>query len=299
MGTSASSRGPGSGPDIPIVPPWVDNPPAVPQPQAPLPQVPVLGQAQPSGPQSAPGPQPNSPPPVAQSPQPSPLSQPGRWRGVRTSLGRFAAGGADRDRHLRRGLGHYSRSGMGGSGNAARRMGSSALSAGALHNALTSLATGQPLPADLGINPLALAGLAPAEIVDLLVDAIVPIDGTQDAEATRDSASRALSEVLSQNNDVTTLTPEQIDQVTASTLGHDVAHRIELDVGKAIIDKAPTKGEGFDRLQEMKDYVREVVVAAYAEERQRNGAVGRAVIVRISRDAIEQAFAVFEEEAGL
>jgi hypothetical protein len=178
-------------------------------------------------------------------------------------------------------------------------MGGSARSAGALHDALTSLATGQPLPADLGIDPRALAGLAPAEIVDVLVDAIRPIDGTQDAEATRDSASRALSEVLSQNNDVTTLTPEQIDQVTASTLGHDVAHRIELDVGKAIIDKAPTKGEGLDRLQEMKDYVREVVAAAYAEERQRNGAVGRAVIERISRDAIEQAFAVFEEEAGL
>lgn len=78
-----------------------------------------------------------------------------------------------------------------------------------------------------------------------------------------------------------------------------MAHRIELDVGKAIIDKAPTKGEGLDRLQEMKDYVREVVAVAYAEERQRNGAVGRAVIERISRDAIEQAFQVFEDEAGL
>ena len=298
MGTSASSRGPGSGPDVPIVPPWVDNPPALPQPQAPSPQVPVPGLPQPSGPQSPAGPQPNSPPPVAQ-PQPSPPSQPGRWRGARTSLGRFAAGGADRGKHLRPGLAHYSRSGMGGSGNAARRMGGSARSAGALHDALTSLANRQPLTVDLGIDPLALAGLAPAEIVDVLVDAIRPIDGTQDAEATRDSVSRALSEILAQNNDVTTLTPQQIDQVTASTLGHDVAHRIELDVGKAIVDKAPTKGEGLDRLQEMKDYVREVVVAAYAEERQRNGAVGRAVIERISRDAIEQAFAVFEEEAGL
>lgn len=188
---------------------------------------------------------------------------------------------------------------MGGSSNAARRMGGSARAAGALHDALTSLAAGQPLPLDFGIDPLTLAGLSPPEIIDVLVDAIRTIDGTQDAEATRDSVARALSEALSQNNGVTTLTPQQIDQVTANTLGLDVAHRIELDVGKSIIEKAPTKGEGFERLQEMKDYVREVVAAAYADERQRNGAIGRAVIERISRDAIEQAFQVFEDEAGL
>lgn len=297
MGTSASSRGPGSGPDVPIIPPWVDNPPLVPKPQTPPSQIPFPGQRQPTRPQSPASPQPNSPLPVTQ-PSASP-SQPGRWRAVRTSLGKFAGGGGDRGKHLRRGLGHYSRSGMGGSGNAARRMNGSARAAGALHEALTSLAAGQPLPPDLGIDPLALAGLSSAEIIDVLVDAIRPIDGTQDAEATRDSVSRALSEALSQSNGVTPLTPQQIDQVTANTLGLDVAHRIELDVGKAVIDKAPTKGEGLERLQEMKDYVREVVAAAYADERQRNGAVGRAVIERISRDAIEQAFQVFEDEAGL
>lgn len=188
---------------------------------------------------------------------------------------------------------------MGGSGNAARRLGGSASAASSLHNALTSLASGQPLQQELGIDPQALAGLTPAEIADILVDAIKPIDGTQDAEATRDSAARALSDILAQNNDLTNLSPAQVDQVTAATLGYDVAHRIELDVGKSIIDKAPTKGEGLERLQEMKDYVREVVAAQYAAERALNGAIGRAVIDRISRDAIQQAFDVFEEDAGL
>lgn len=271
MGTSASSRGPRSGPDIPIVPPWVDNPPAA-QPQSPQPPQPQL---------------------------PFEPSQPGRWRGVRTSLGRFAGGGEDRGRHLRRGLSHYSSSGMGGSGNAARRMGGTASAASALHSALTSLANGDPLPQDLGINPQALAGRSPAEIADILVDAIRPIDGTQDAEATRDSVARALSDILVENNDLTNLTPAQVDQVTASTLGYDVALRIELDVGKSIIDKAPTKSEGLERLQEMKDYVREVVAAEYATERARVGTVGRAAIDRISRNAIKQTFEVFEEDGGL
>jgi hypothetical protein len=303
MGTSASSRGPRSGPDIPIVPPWVDAP-ATPQPtpqpppQQLQPQVPPgPGQSSPS-PQSPPPTQPQQSPPLSPQ-QPTLPSPPGRWRGVRTSLGKFAGGGSDRGKHLKRGLGHYSKSGMGGSGNAARRMGGSATAASALHNALTSLANGEPLPQDLGIDPQALAGRTPAEIADILVDAIRPIDGTQDAEATRDSVSRALSDVLTQNNDLTSLTPAQVDQVTASTLGYDVALRIELDVGKAIIDKAPTKIEGLDRLQEMKDYVREVVAAEYAAERTKVGAVGRAIIDRISRNAIQQTFEVFEEEGGL
>lgn len=300
MGTSASSRGPGSGPDIPIVPPWVDSPPQQPAPQPPQP-IPTPGQTptspSPQAPQS-PNPQVLPPPNPQPQPQPEP-SPPGRWRGVRTSLGKFGGGGDDRGRHLRRGLGHYSRSGMGGSGNAARRMGGSARTASVLHSALTALANGEPLPQELGIDPQALVGLSPSEFADALVDAIRPIDGTQDAEATRDSVARALSDMLDQNADITSLTPQQVDQVTASTLGYDVALRIELDVGKAIIAKAPTKGDGLERLQEMKDYVREIVAAEYAEERASVGTVGRAAIERISRNAIQQAFEVFEEDGEL
>lgn len=300
MGTSASSRGPRSGPDVPIVPPWVDNPPGQPRPPQPdVPQGPVPAPGSQAPPQQ-PQPQPMVlPPPQVTFQQPPAASQPGRWRGVRTSLGKFASGGEDRGRHLRRGLGHYSRSGMGGSGNAARRMGGSATTASTLHNVLTSLASGQPLPQEFHIDPQALAGRTPAEIADLLVDAIRPIDGTQDAEVTRDSVARALADILAQNNDLTNLSPAQVDQVTASTLGYDIAHRIELDVGKSIIEKAPTKGEGLERLQEMKDYVREVVAIEYAAERARNSAVGRALIDRISRDALQQAFEVFEEDSGL
>lgn len=298
MGTSASSKGPGSGPDIPIVPPWVDDPPEpVPQPTPanPQPAVPT----NPGGPGTPSQPVAPTPPQVPQQQPQSDPSQPGRWRGARTSLGKFAGGGDDRGRHLRRGLGHYSKSGMGGSRNAARRLRGSSRSAGSLHSALSSLSFGTPLPADLGIDAQSLSGLTPAEAVDALVNAIRPVDGTQDAEATRDSAARALSEVLDQNPDITNLSPAQIDQVTASLLGHDVAHRIELDVGKAVIDKAPTKGEGLERLQEMKDYVREKVAAEFAAERARAGTVGRAAIERISNNAIQQTFEVFEDEADL
>lgn len=299
MGTSASSRGPGSGADIPIVPPWVDNPPAPTPPQT-ITTTPKPTQSSPPSSTPRSGPPPPAPTSLQAPQAPVTLpSQPGRWRGARTSLGKFASGGADRQRHLTRGLGHYSRSGMGGAANTARRLRGSSRSAGVLHTALTSLAQGTTLPPEIGINAQALAGLSPQQVLDAIVDAIRPIDGTQDAEATRDSAARALSEIMSENQDLTSLTVPQIDKVTASLLGHDVALRIELDVGKAVIDKAPTKVDGLERLQEMKDYVREVVAQEYAVERARVGTVGQAAIERISDNAIRQTFEIFEEEAGL
>lgn len=270
MGTSASSKGPGSGPDIPIVPPWVDDDAGVPPGQPPQP--------------------------------PTEMAPAGRWKGVRTSLGKFGGGdggGGDRRRHLERGLGHYSRSGMGGSGNAARRMAGTARTAGSLYQALNALANGQPLPAEFGLQPGALDGRSSEEIVDILVDAIRPIDGTQDTEAARDSAARALSEIVEQGADLLDLSPQQIDQVLAAMVGNDVAMRIELDVGKAVIDKAPSKAAGLDRLQEMKDYVREVVAVQYAAERARAGQVDRAGVERLTREAIRQTFEVFEVNGGI
>lgn len=267
MGTSASSKGPGSGPDIPIIPPWVDDDAGSP----------------PGQPQQ---------PPVEMAPA-------GRWKGVRTSLGKFGGGGDDRRRHLERGLGHYSRTGLGGSANAARRMAGTARTAGSLYQTLDALANGQPLPAEFGLQPGALDGRSSAEIVDILVDAIRPIDGTQDTEAARDSAARALSDIVEKGDDLLNLSALQIDQVLAAMVGNDVALRIELDVGKAVINKAPSKAAGLDRLQEMKDYVREVVAVQYAAERARAGQLDRAAVERVAREAIRQTFEVFEVDGGI
>jgi hypothetical protein len=152
---------------------------------------------------------------------------------------------------------------------------------------------------EFGIAPGTLNGRSPSEIVDILVDAILPLDGTQDAEAARDSAARALTEALGDDLDITALQPEQIERIIAIFLGNDVALRIELDVGKSIIDKAMTKSAGLDRLQEMKDYVREVVAGRYAEERALRGQLDRAKVEAICRGAIRDTFDVFEVDGGL
>src|SRR5262245_19673040 len=107
MGTSASSAGPGG--RVPLVPPWVpDVAPTAPQAAAPAQTVPSV----------------TVPPAQALAPL-------GRFRGARANLGRFVATGSQQD--LRRGLGHYVRSGSGGAVQATRRMGGTVRNAGVLY----------------------------------------------------------------------------------------------------------------------------------------------------------------------
>ena len=102
MGTSQSSKGPGSG--VPMVPSWVDNPP---------PEAPQGDDA--TAPDDAEGE--GDVEKVPTSPA-VPLAPDRRWLGVRRSLGDFASSG-DTGK-LRTGFGRYARDGYGGSRTAAR-----------------------------------------------------------------------------------------------------------------------------------------------------------------------------------
>jgi hypothetical protein len=183
---------------------------------------------------------------------------------------------------------------MGGASNATSRMAGSASSAGAIYEALSALAADQPLPPQYGVSRSRLAGLSQAEIIDVLVEALCPVDGTQDAEASRDSAARALTDIVDQGGDVIELDQLQIDQVVQTFLGNEVAHRIALDVGLAVIDKAPTAKLGQQRLEEMQAYVKEELAIRYAARRALSGALDRQTAAQLGRDVINDTFDVFE-----
>ncbi|MDX8508619.1 Qat anti-phage system associated protein QatB [Mesorhizobium captivum] len=272
MGTSTSSRGPGK--DVPLVPEWVPSTPGQPAPAAPPAQQP----------------QPLQPPPL---PAPVPAAPPRRFQQARTSLGRFARSGSRDD--LRRGLGHYSRSGLGGSSTAARRMGGTAQRAGGLYGVLDALRTATPIPTELALDPTQLAGKSQAEIADIIANALAPVDGTQDGEAARDSVSRSLSELLDADPsaDLTNLNAAQIYGVVEGYIAHDLAHRIELDVGKAVLDKADSYSEGVERLQEMKSYVRQEVARAFRVQRA-SQPMNRQNAVSISDAILRDTFEIFE-----
>src|SRR5262245_26079884 len=112
---------------------------------------------------------PDQPPPPAVAPAPTvapPLAPPRRFKGARRDLGSFAQGG--RSSELRRGLGHYVRSGYGGAATTTRRFGGTVAGGGALYDALTSL--GGTGPAAPGLDPAVLRGQSAEQIMDAVVE---------------------------------------------------------------------------------------------------------------------------------
>lgn len=274
MGTSQSSKGAGAG--VPMVPSWVNDPPV----EAPT------GDQPPAEGNEAP----------AAAPPPTPIAPERRWIGVSRSLGEYAKTG-DRGAMMR-GLGHYVRSGYGGSATAARRMGGTAATAGALAGVLSGLASGQSAP-DSPLDPTLLAGRSADEIMDAVVEAVRPVDGTQDAEASRAAIRDALSELLTRfpDADLLNLTPEQRDLAIERFTAHDVFRRFDLDVGQTIRDKAPNAVVALSRLKQARNYVKETVAAAFRKLRNGGRQLTAGRISEVVRAALRETFEVFEEYA--
>jgi hypothetical protein len=289
MGTSQSSRGSPSG--VPMVPPWVPAPAAPPdQPadggETDLPDV--------AGPDDQPTPgAPNSPIAPSRLSQ-VPIAPEGRFRGTRLSLGKFAGSGDTAD--MRRGLGRYVKTGYGGVRTATRRFEGTASTAGALHGALSPPVAGQPPAPGSPLDPALLAGRSAREVMDAIVEAVRPPDGTLDAEASRAAIKDALSELLTryEEADLLALTPEQREFAIERFVAIDVYRRFALDVGKTIQDKAPSAATGLSRLKQVKDYIKERIAASFRKLRDAGRTISSGRVNEIVRAALADTLQVFE-----
>ena len=262
MGTSASSSGPGGG--VPLVPPWV----------------PQAGESGDKAKQNA---------------APGELAPPARFANARRGLGKFARSGDSEA--LRRGLSHYTSKGLGGAGGAARRMGGAATRSGVLLSALGGLSDKTVAPSQLGFDTAGLEGRSAREIIDHVARFVSPSDGTQDAESSQRAVNAALSDLLAEDPDldIASLTRDQIDWVLERHIMYEIVQRIELDVGKAIIGKAPSPASAIERMKEMREYVEESVAAAFRANRSEGRELEASKAAQLSSSIIEDTFAVFEE----
>lgn len=279
MGTSQSSGGPGGG--VSMVPPWTPAPPT--------------GEASDNGLKDGEAPADDGAALPQVLPKASaPLAPPARFLGVRRALGDFAQSGDGRD--MRRSIGHYVRTGYGGSATATRRFGGTAATAGALGGALARVAGGQPVEPGSPLDPTLLAGRNVQEVMDAVVEAVRPVDGTQDAEAERAAIRDALTELLTRfpDADLLNLDPEQRTFAIERFTAFDVFRRFELDVGKTIVEKAPSAVTALSRLKEVRDYVKQSVAAAFRKLRDAGRSLTGDRISQVVRDALRETFDVFE-----
>ena len=271
MGTSKSSSGAPSG--VPMVPPWTPDPesdsPADPNPdhedEQPKPE------------------NPKAPPEVAPK---------ARFRSTRLALGDYASSG-DRN-SLRRGVGRYFSSGLGGSRTAARRMGGTSVTAGTLYGALGGNSPGASVDRET-LDTEALKGKSAEEVIKTVIDTVRPVDGTQEGEATRESINDAMAELLNRHPEANLLelNETQREFVIDQYVSMDVFRQFYLDVGKTIQDKAPSATTGVARLKEAREYIRETVCASFRRLREAGTNLSGNRVSRIINRVLVDAFDVF------
>lgn len=300
MGTSQNSDGPGKG--VPMVPPWtpplppmpleLPQPPEPPAPPAPEPPDPEEDQVDQDSQSDGPPEGDNEPKTTPQSPPP--LAPPGRFGGARKGLSDYARNG-DRS-GLQRSLKHYVKHGYGGAKTTTARFGGTAAVAAMLGGTLQSVAEGTSQTNANLIDPVLLKGRSASEVMDALVEAVRPVDGTQDAEAERASIRGSLSDVLVKypNADLLNLDPEERAYAIERFTAMDVFHRYELDLGKTVQEKASSALVAVRRLKEIKEYIKECVSASFRSIAATGVRLTTGRISQVVTQALQETFEVFE-----
>jgi hypothetical protein len=272
-----------------MVPSWVPSP--IPPATLPDSAAPLDGDGQ--GGSLAPNP--NAPPPATQPAQIAPVAPAGRFSGARKSLGSFASGGDKKD--MRRGVREYVRKGYGGKATALKRFGGTISTADTLYSVLGGISSGQTAGSGSPLDPTLLAGKSAREVMDAVVEAVRPVDGTQDAEANRAAVKASLSELLTlfPDADLLNLTEDQRVLAIEKFVALDVYQRLALDIGKTIQDRAPTVALGFSRLKEVREYIKQTVAASFRKLRTSGNTVTSGKVKGVVQAALDGAFHVFEE----
>ena len=201
---------------------------------------------------------------------------------------------------MRRGVREYVGTGHAGASVATRRHGGTAVTAGALGDALAGLASPDPAAADSPLDHALREAQSAEEIIDAVVEAVRPVDGTQDAEVERAAIGRALSDLLSRypDADLSELDTEQRAYAVERFVAVTVFNRFELDVGQSIQANAPGAVAAVERLAEVLDYVDETVAAAFRSLQAAGRTLDSGRIDQIVQAALTETFEVFEAYTG-
>jgi hypothetical protein len=169
-----------------------------------------------------------------------------------------------------------------------------------MYNVLSTAggAAGVPGPGPR-IDRALLAGKSANEVINAVIEAVRPTDGSQDTEAARASLHDALSELLVRypDADLLDLTDEQRDFSVEQFVAMDVFRRFDLDLGAHIRDKAPSATTALGRMKEVRDYIRQTISEAFRKLRTDGQKLSTANASRVVTDALRSAMRVFESYA--
>jgi len=264
MGTSASSNGPGSG--VSLDPEWLDD-------------IEIPNDEQKSDGNVSSG--------VIIAPR-------ARFSNARRNLGEYVRSG-DRN-SLRKSLGNYSRNGMGGSQNFARRMRVSTSIAGGMFQTFRSLRDDTNFELRSVISKLKEQGANASKIISEFISHVCPDGGSLDEISSRNSGTAALSEFLERNPDadIVNLSDDQIWSLTSSFLANEIFSRIQMDIGQAFETRDIPFPDRISRMNEMKDFIQVEIATQLNEIRSRD--IYNADISKLFQKTIQNTFELYEVE---
>lgn len=190
-----------------------------------------------------------------QGPGPDPKAQ--RFRGFRTTLGRFVSSG---DPAMGRGaLGRFVASGLGGTATGVRRLAPGIAAGGRLADLVADLAEGGTGQAVVGFDVTSLNGQEIGLAIERLVNALCPA-GTTDDEAIRAALDEALSSVLSEQPefDADLVSLEMLDELLLKYAEEEIYLTVIAESGDAF-DKSTDPLILIRRENELRELIRVVV----------------------------------------
>lgn len=263
MGTSASSKGPGSG--VSFDPPWLGD--------IDVPGVPAETT-------------------MEKLVMPIMVAPPRRFANARRYMGDYVRTGDGES--ARKALGHYSKTGMGGAVNVARRMGTSTRSAVNYFNTFRSLRDNGTFSLSKEIRSLRERGADAQKVIDAIVRHIFPSGGSIDETACRNSGASALSDFLNKHKDadVCNLSDDEIWSLTADFLGNEAFSRAMIDMGQAMETQNLSPLDIVRRNNQMRRYIQSEISAQINEMRKQ--AEVEIDLNRFFQTVIKNTFEVFE-----
>lgn len=281
MGTSSSSSGPGSG--VPFDPPWLDS--IIPYIENPI----------------EPSPNEEEPPDQERHQSeflfpPEPLAPARRFGRARRDIAEYVKTG-DKN-YLKKAMGSYSRNGMGGATNVAKRMKVATTAGANLFNFLQGIRNNSAPEVRVWINQLIERSLSIYEIADELVNQILPIGGSLDEESCKNAMSQAISELLNieQDIDFMHMDDNHIWKIMELFIANEAFNRINLDIGQVFESAKYSPQEAVFRMNEMSEFLKSEISIQIKKLRAKSLNPSGNEINNILKSAIKITFEVFEEE---
>lgn len=234
MGTSASSNGPGFG--VSLDPPWLDD--IEPEPEFENHNNPDLKDNE-----------------LLDDEQIPHIAPKARFAKARRNMGEYVHSGSKES--LRRSLGHYSKTGMGGAKSLSRRMRVSAKVGSNLWRTFHELRDNPDFELGKVLSELKAKGANAANIISIIVKEVCPRGGSLDEMSSINSATAALSEYLDRypELDITNLSDDQMWELTGTYLVNEIFSRIQLDIGQSFETADIPFPDRINRMNDMKDFI--------------------------------------------